>query len=191
MTGGRPKIDHFASRLSSSNHDRRRRSDSGSESAAAAPRRPSPHRNSDDPILRRDGSGRVNLNLNVTVTGGDLGRRPTRSLGLGGPMISHGACQLHGPLSARVTSHRDSAGARWLVTSTWQRLGRRASQAHHVSGTLGHCYIALFLAIYQLGYIAPAKLLYSKGAISLFCYIALNMLYSHSVTEGGISQHAI
>ena len=31
------------------------------------------------------------------------------------------------------------------------------------SGTLGHCYIALFLAIYHLGYIAPAKLLYSKG----------------------------
>ena len=24
------------------------------------------------------------------------------------------------------------------------------------SGTLGHCYIALFLAIYHLGYIAPA-----------------------------------
>ena len=42
------------------------------------------------------------------------------------------------------------------------------------SGTLGHCYtsIALFLAIYHLGYIAPAKLLYSKGAISILCYIA-------------------
>ena len=40
------------------------------------------------------------------------------------------------------------------------------------SGTLGHCYIALFLAIYHLGYIAPAKLLYSKGAIFIFCYIA-------------------
>ena len=54
------------------------------------------------------------------------------------------------------------------------------------SGTfrLGHCCIALFLAICHLGYIAPAKLLYSKGAISIFCYS--NMLYSHSVTEGGI-----
>ena len=40
------------------------------------------------------------------------------------------------------------------------------------SGTLGHCYIVLFLAIYHLGYIAPAKLLYSKGAISILCYIA-------------------
>ena len=40
------------------------------------------------------------------------------------------------------------------------------------SGTLGHCYIALFLAIYHLGYVAPAKLLYSKGAISILCYIA-------------------
>ena len=40
------------------------------------------------------------------------------------------------------------------------------------SGTLGHCYIALFLAIYHLGYIAPAKLLYSKGAIPFkFCAI--------------------
>ena len=34
------------------------------------------------------------------------------------------------------------------------------------------CYVALFLAIYHLGYIAPAKLLYSKGAISIFSYIA-------------------
>ena len=38
---------------------------------------------------------------------------------------------------------------------------------------LGHCYIALFLALYHLGYIAPAKLLYSKGAISILCYIAI------------------
>ena len=40
------------------------------------------------------------------------------------------------------------------------------------SGNLGHCYIALFLAIYHLGYIPPAKLLYSKGAISILFYIA-------------------
>ena len=59
------------------------------------------------------------------------------------------------------------------------------------SGTLGHCYIALFLAVYHLGYIAPANPLYSKGAISILCYIATcyvailwrkvvysNMLYS-------------
>ena len=39
-------------------------------------------------------------------------------------------------------------------------------------GTLGHHFIALSLAIYSLGYIAPAKLLYSKGAITIFCYIA-------------------
>ena len=40
------------------------------------------------------------------------------------------------------------------------------------SGTLGYCYIALFLAIYHLVYIAPAKLLYRKGAISILCFIA-------------------
>ena len=60
------------------------------------------------------------------------------------------------------------AQRRVLVTS-------RATQAEHdvsTSGTLGHCYIALFLAIYHLGYIAPAKLLYSKSAISILCYIA-------------------
>ena len=47
-----------------------------------------------------------------------------------------------------------------------------ASLCLTASGTLGHCYIALFLDIYHLGYIAPAKLLYSKGAISILCYIA-------------------
>ena len=71
----------------------------------------------------------------------------------------------------------------------------RSGRLSWTSGTLGHCYITLFLAIYHLGYIAPAKLLYSKGAISILCYIATcylailwrkvvysNMLYSFAAT---------
>ena len=40
------------------------------------------------------------------------------------------------------------------------------------SGTLGHCYIALFLAIYHLGYIAhwQAKMIYSYLLYSTLCY---------------------
>ena len=37
---------------------------------------------------------------------------------------------------------------------------------------LGSLLYSTFLATYHLGYIAPAKLLYSKGAISILCYIA-------------------
>ena len=53
------------------------------------------------------------------------------------------------------------------------------------SGTLGHCYLALFLAIYHLGYIAPEKMLYSRSAISIFCYIA-TLLYGNAATKGAI-----
>ena len=56
-----------------------------------------------------------------------------------------------------------------VPVSAWPGTTRRTRWP---SGTLGHCYIALFFAVYHLGYIAPAKLPYSKGAISIFCYIA-------------------
>ena len=39
--------------------------------------------------------------------------------------------------------------------------GYRPTRSHLDSGTLGHCYIALFLAIYHLGYVAPANLLHT------------------------------
>ena len=57
------------------------------------------------------------------------------------------------------------------------RLLRLRNPAAPTSGTLGHCYIAFFLAIYHLGYIAPAKLLYSKGAISILCYTSIATCY--------------
>ena len=140
------------------------------------------------------------------------------------------------PVSAEVPCRNREEGlpvarlGRVLQVNHCQVLFRVPGPGGRPSGTLGHCYIALFwlyttLAIQQQQnfyiarvlypfcaiqqhaiqpfcdgrwYIATcyiASLLYSMHGIQHISYIApqlySNMLYSHSVMEGGIQQHAI